>query len=331
VPSETIANEENNTEREEPELRTDESIVRDQVDNRNAVINQAIRTESEQRIAEPDIQRELMNQPEAVSPVKQEIDNSVENNTYIEQNGGGGAALLGFVAAETLSRHRDKKIRKEARQLREQVKKIDSKHQNEELNISTAVAQNREQIAYLRQRREMAEQKPLVRSTPEVTKTNVSYEADRRVAEKVIEKHNVYTRESRPVYEQRDSREVVQTSKETVEKSRSPSENLILEQVEKAAEHDVALEAYYERMHEAKDVPTNSGTAGGSAGGYVQQDQHSGHNDRAQDQAIRKLQEEHRAVKESRDLYQNAAKRGVWAGIAVLIAFMLIALLWSLL
>ncbi len=246
-----------------------------------------------------------------------------EKTVYIEQNQGGGAALLGFVAAETLSRHRDAKIRKEAEHLREQVTKIDNRHEASELSIDRVVAQNREQIATLRQKREITESPTAVHVSPEKTPKN-NFEVHAQPTEKKVTEQRVPTEKLRTKAEHTVVRELPEQRRQT-------SENLVLEQAEKAAEQDVALEAYYERMHEAKDVPTVSGGAGSSvAGSYQDATIHEA--SRSQQQSLQhQNQQQQKVISQTNSLYQDAAKRGVFAGIMVLVAFLFVVLVWSLL
>lgn len=247
----------------------------------------------------------------------QEKSPSVEHvkETVIEQKGGGGAALLAFVAAETLSRSRDAKIRKEATELKKQVEK----QQERMPEVQHMQEHNREQIEQLKNKRAQTERV-----------MEVPYEMRTSHEKKEVSQSNTEPEKQKSQVElQRVSGPEKQNSKlETEPKYRAPE--VILDRAEKAAESDVALEGYYERRHEAKDVPTASsqqGTGAGSGGGNVHTTSADPHAHIAQ-----QLYNEQQAINNQREgLYRRAAKQGVQTGIILLVAFIVLVLLWSLL
>ncbi len=235
-----------------------------------------------------------------------------------------GAALLGFVAAETLSRHRDAKIRKEAASLKDHVEKQDKYHTTTEFSLEERVAHNKEQLEKLRHKRSEVEPQIPPRTTErESLRTSVPNPelARSKVNEVIIE---------RRVPDVQVERSVPGKMSETPEANQySSGERLILDQVENAAEHDIAIEAYYERMHEAKDVPTGTTGSGGGMGGSSYQK--SEKNSSIGAVSINPKKSSTHDNTKNDELYLLAAKRGAITGVMLLLGFLVVALIWSLL
>lgn len=273
-------------------------------------------------------------------------DSLQQRETIIEKRGGAGAALAGLVAAETLSRHRDKKISKEADKLKKRVKAVENKQSIDGQEIALIKEKNRLQAEELARRRVEAKvvaekQKafvsqyeapvmPILRTVegrPETAQQQSratvehqgyqvqSAETTKEFRTESIRQNAETIRELR----REDSRQEIETTKIT--------EELVRNQVEMAAEQDVAIEAYYERMHEAKDEPTGGTAQAGGAGAFQARTTSAM---QQQQQLVRELEQEYQAVQNSRQLYSQAAKQGLRAGIAVVVAFVVVALVWSL-
>ncbi len=254
---------------------------------------------------------------EATRPAEKKVPQNVNRSDN-------GAALLGFVAAETLSRHRDAKIRKEAVTLKKQFERSDKKHTTQEFSIEQRVIQNREQVEDLRHKRNETRQmvRPIESEMPPISVDLVR--AERIMHQDSPAERNDFSHQ----------REVVVARAPEVKKDMAldrTGEQLILNQVENAAERDIALEAYYERMHEAKDVPTSgaSGSGGGGAGRPV--DPVSARKSESHDtQSIASRHSGSASNQKEDDLYATAARRGAWAGVALLAGLLIIAVIWSL-
>lgn len=233
--------------------------------------------------------------------------------TIIERRGGAGAALVGFVAAETLSRSRDKKIRKEAEELKKKVDKNKDEQEFKDTTLETLQRRQQEQIEALQNKRKKApaEQEHTVRQsrTPEVRHAK----PDRKQEAKGPE-----------VAEQQKARiEKQQRSPETPSLS---DERLHFQEVEQAAENDIPIESFYERRHEIKDVAStpvkNFATA------YKQNAYHDAEETIATDYSEGGFGSSKDLNKE---LYKDAIKQGATAGIVIVVAVIAVVLLWSLL
>lgn len=284
----------------------------------------------------PDTERQTREVQEVMVPAEPVRETEAPRQEVIVQQRGHRAALAGFVAAETLSRHRDRKIRREARELKRQVDRSE-KQQSREQEILTAQKRNAEQITQLQDRRIETLEKEAKTTKQEVQEVYVREPAS--TSEVKVERQaqpSVERKEVKPE-SQRAKPEVQPVQLNPAEKveqanpveSTHITEELVRSQVEQAAERDVAIEAYYERRHEAKDVPTTSATGqddSPGAGRTVTNDE------KLKRQAlIQQLEQEHQSIEQSRSMYSQAVKQGVWAGTAVVIALVTVALVWSLL
>lgn len=248
-----------------------------------------------------------------------------EKETVIETGGGGGAALLGLLVADKLSRSRDKKLKKGADELRRQVQQVERKQTEDTLAVSLAQSRNQEQIDQLRQRRtegvgstankqpatEVAYAKKANRepqNSSEARLSGLRSEVRKSKSERRVTAENV-TAETVPITE------------------KSP---IMYEQVEKAAEKDVAPEGFYERRHEIKDVPSvsqqgGSGDRGVQSGGFEPQQAPS------QPFSIQSRLSQIGSSQARQQAYKDAVRQGVAAGLAVVVGLILLVFIWSLL
>lgn len=268
----------------------------------------------------------------------------VQPQTVVERRGGAGAALVGFVAAETLSRHRDKKIRKQAKQMDREVKSQAKELESQSYELKELQQRQKEQRAELQHKRaqdtpeniaQPTQRRPEVRPTqekqPGTQKEAQANNPETRPAAKtpIPEKDPV----ARKTVEYKNSSSIDE-EKRKLEGDRvspiSPEERWHLEQIEQAAEQDVALESYYERRHEAKDVPS---THGGNSTGYTYQhstDDVSGPYSN-KDATNTHVKQSSSQVQQTKDEYKTAAKQGAIAGVAIVIAVAIVLLVASLL
>lgn len=253
-----------------------------------------------------------------------------ERETVIEQRGGAGAALLGAIVANRLSKSRDRKIQAEAKQLEKKVEKLQKAEKRDAYEIERLRVKSQQQAAELRNKRETAPRAP--QNKPEMA-TDTS--------------PNIVSKPERAPFEAKTTMqmpEVPQSQAEVRQDYHSPSEveryevgrrpeldPVVLEQVEHAAEQNIALERYFERRHEVKDVPTNNtGQGGADLGGRTTQAHVQDFATQA-NQQLAQLEQQQRMALKTQQAYKKAATQGVVAGIIMLVSFALIAFIWSLL
>jgi len=268
---------------------------------------------------------------DASSEVIQQPVQVKERETVIERSGGGGAALLGFVAAETLSRSRDKKIRQEAAELREQIEKLEEKQVYTNSYLDETRNKNREQFNELRKRGKEAPS-----TNRKIETTNVTANAKKPLQRPFVAPETIKTRED-TLEKDKELKNTTTERSNTSEKfsvfETYKEKKLVLEQIEKAAEQDIALESFYEKMHEVKDVPTTN-AHGQSSGGASRPNTYSFgqvSGGQAHGSYQDNLGRPHtKKTVHDESLYKNAAKQGAVAGVALVIIFALLALVWSL-
>lgn len=248
-----------------------------------------------------------------------------EKETVIETGGGGGAALLGLLVADKLSRSRDEKLKKGADELRRQVQQVERRQTEDTLTVTTAQSRNQEQIDQLRQRRtEGVGATPNIQPATEVAYAKKANREPQNSSEARLSAPRPEVRQSKP--ERRVPAESVAAETGPItEKSR-----IVYEQVEKAAEKDVALEGFYERRHEIKDVPSASQQGSSGAGGA----QSSGVGPQqapSQPVPIQSRPNQIGSSQAQQQAYKDAVRQGVAAGLAVVIGFVLLVFIWSLL
>lgn len=284
--------------------------------------------------------------------------NTERDQSTIIQRRGSGAALAGFVAGELLSRSRDKKLKKEASKLRDQLNKQET-HSNEQ------------DLELLRQKQEMQRQSLQQKRSIENSESPVAQEV---IFEKVQKEHSPEPLQKKSVKESDvvteptalpvqkkleevgsgESVDVPYASKreerytqsqevfpeETLAKTRpevSKEEQLHLQQIEQAADSNVALEAFYEKRHESKDVAStqSSQVVAGLGVPDSSQSQQQRHTKGGQPTGTTGtgytdndswLPQDPKADSS----YRQAMKRGAVAGLAIVISLCIIALIWSL-
>ncbi|MCA9333830.1 hypothetical protein KC963_02180 [Candidatus Saccharibacteria bacterium] len=190
-----------------------------------------------------------------------------------------GPALISGIIVDQMSRHRDRQLRKGAEELRKKLQQSDKQQREMHDQIESMQAkqyrQEQEQIKYTEpatgQEPHIPAERVVVRETVAPTSTRV--EAENIPGVRPEKAH--YTEEA----SQTQGKAEVATKNPLEAKVDDPNARLVLEQAEAAAEHDIPLESYYERRHEAKDEPNQQGThhsrtSGISFGASSPKDQH---------------------------------------------------------
>lgn len=253
-----------------------------------------------------------------------------ENNTIVERGGGAGAALVGFVAAEVLSRSRDKKIRKEAEQLSKRVDKNNKAQEAKEAQLQALQKRQRQEIDDLHRKRKIeaieigATKNKIDRryfNNQENLKHNQKESA--KITPEVV---------NNAVNEKIKTETFMQKPKELrFEKSSvGINERVHLEQIEQAAENDIPIESYYEKRHEAKDVASASVSGMKSGSGLSDDTLYKDIKDLS-NSVDHQVSSSNMSQGSSNKLYRDAVKQGATAGLWVIIAVIIIALIWSLL
>lgn len=275
--------------------------------------------------------------------------NEKQREIIIEKRSGGGAALLGFVAAETLSRSRDKKIRNDAVKLRDKVDKLEQKQSSTELDLHHAREHNRKQLDELKAKRETREEFDEVgkehhpkQSPPEI-QTKVFYTKEKpnwasagdiqpnKDPKQSIIEHEIDTKfasDSKIKPEYHRSFEAL-AKKDPIEKPSILTQDNVVS-AEQAHEKYINPEAYFDKRHEVKDVSVTSNKrfVSSQSGGQVQtvSNIHSSDNDKLQ-----VLQAKQAEAHQTQVMYKQAAKQGVWVGALIVLAALIAMLLMSLL
>lgn len=237
-----------------------------------------------------------------------------ERETVIENRGGGGAAMLGFVAAEVLSRSRDKKIRKEADKLRHKVEALDKTQDVTNTERLEAEARNRQQIEELKNKRH-----------GKVEQAFKVSEVKRAESTAVVD--------AAPVQPKQEVLRATEIDEQGSKSEATPSQEseVVFEQVRGAAERDIALEKYYEQRHELKDDPGGAQTHSGNRGKLTPNSQAHSPLLTPTVQYSLIAEEKQRQAQQTRDLYKHAITQGTIAGIIMLVSFAIVVFLWSLL
>ncbi len=274
-----------------------------------------------------------LREQQVFTPHRHESQPRAEKEVVVERGGGGGAALLGFVAAETLSRSRDAKIRREAEVLKKQVDQLEKNQTFQSHELNEVRDKNREQVEALRERRldSRSERETIINHNKREETLTQPTQARETVVFERAERDDVQQNESaKRQPEHRGSIAKVRTEAVPESRPHPKSEELVFDQIEQAAERDIPLESYYERRHEAKDVPTSPHVAPAmSDGGYL-----AGATN-VPDRSDAVLSETKHALSPSsrsqaNDLYVQAAKQGVFAGLIAIVSFLIIVFIWSL-
>jgi hypothetical protein len=240
--------------------------------------------------------------------------------TIFERNSGGGAALLGFVAAETLSRSRDKKLRREAEQLRQKVDRQEAEQQFTTQEIHRVTQRNAHEIKELRNKRTEALQTPQVHETTNLTQP---IEKAHVTSEKRVEQQKPLT-----VSSEKETEPLMGT----LSHEDTPEKRILQAHVEQAAEKDVALEGYYEKRAEVKDVPTAAPQSIGYGAG-VMATTTSVSPSRAHTISTNHPQSPEGAAEPGGhvNLYKDSIRQGATVGLAIIAGLVIIALVWNLL
>lgn len=252
-----------------------------------------------------------------------------ERETIIEQRGGAGAALLGAVVANRLSKSRDRKIQAEAKELEKKVEGLQKAEEQDTYNIERLRAKSQEQADQLRAKRTTSAEQPQNRpEIPIVDEQNVIY------VSKHPEAHNArpYNRPEQSVESVPEPSKRRETEhKDVAERKTTPEiDHVVLQQVEQAAEHNIALERYFERRHEVKDVPTNITGQTGVSLGLINQHQLQ-QTSIGSEKRIAQIEQKQREAARTQQAYKQAATQGVVAGIIMLVSLGIIVFVWSLL
>ncbi len=220
----------------------------------------------------------------------------VPNITIENYGGGAGPALAGFVAAEMLRHHGNKKIREEASKLESRVKSVEKKQvQAEERAISRPerveptpptpeyAPDSRTPYALTNRSPELA-QPPVLTQPPEVKgqqREPLSVNEQVVVERPALKAHGANsivppvaerfqpiskTELSRDISVEKPAANNTQQNPELEPVKLNPEANkqtdLVLQQVEAAAEQNIAIEKHYERRHESKDDPSKTAGVG---------------------------------------------------------------------
>lgn len=265
--------------------------------------------------------------PERSQPIIQ------ERETVVEKRGSTDATLLGAIAANRLSESRDRKVQTEAKRLKKKAEKLQKDQKKDMYEIERLRVRSQKQALELRQKRESASQH--AQNGSEVASLNTSQPLETEKPQQ-FSQTEVKT-QTTPEVTQR-AQEVKQDSYEKNPEvaqyeipRRTEVDPVVLEQVEQAAEQNIALERYFERRHEVKDVPTNStGQSGVDLGVRTTSVQAQDFATQTKHQLTR-LEEQQRKALQTQQVYKHAATQGVMAGIILLVSFALLAFIWSLL
>ncbi len=253
-----------------------------------------------------------------------------ERETVVERRGGAGAALLAVVVANQLSKSRDRKIQAEANQLQKKVERLQRDEQRDAYDIERLRSRSHKQAEQLRAKRETRSEKP--QNTPELVYTAPST-TEKRPSPALEAKTTLEKADGSPSPQETKGNTVPKTeTKHDETPQRRELDPVVLEQVEQAAEQNIALERYFERRHEVKDVPSNS--LGGQTGldlGTRTTQSHAQDFATQANQQLTRLEQQQRQSLHAQQSYQKAAKQGVMAGIILLVSFSLIVFICSLL
>jgi hypothetical protein len=274
------------------------------------------------------------------SPIRGEsVPATKERELVVEKRGGAGAAAVGFVAADLLSRSRDKKIRKEAKQLKKKVTSLEKKQETDYFEAQRIQAQNKEQLRDLAAKREhdLKIQAQKFESV-KVPEPRLPVEAKTEKAQVTVERvvHREQSIERVPKPEVLTSERQKPDSDSTYEALVRQNQEL-LATIEQAKEVSYAGETYYDRQHEVMDEPTKYDMASGasvsshdSSGQQStlpvtnsNQTQHSGQQPGLYDPLPQKTG--------LSDEYKQAMLQGATTGIILLVGFLIVLILWSLL
>ena len=268
-----------------------------------------------------------------------------EREVIIENRGGAGAAAVGFVAADLLSRSRDRKIRKEADQLKKKVATLENKQKDDNFKAREAEVKNKERIRDLAVKREIdvRRQNEKIKSVNEVQSSRPDVLQPQRVeipwpavesSEPIIERapdsdHN------RPEYKvlatERQSDDALRAQELLARQNQE-----LLATIEKAKQVSYAGETYYDRQHEVMDEPTQYDMAsGGSITGRSSQPTAAIGSQmatgQAQSQSVPTAYEPLPQKTGLSDEYKQAMVQGATTGIILLVGFLIVLILWSLL
>jgi hypothetical protein len=271
-----------------------------------------------------------------------------EREIIIEKRGGAGAAAVGFVAADLLSRSRDRKIRKEAKQLKKKVTTLEKKQKTDHQRAQEIEAQNKERTRDLAAKREFDKQQhsealqavaPGQDKQPIITKTEQvaiapkpRTESSPPLATEQKPNRTQLESEQRSPVAERQAADTYSTTREALARQNQE----LLATIEQAKEVSYAGETYYDRQHEVMDEPTlydmNSGTSvtaqsqQATTVNSVQQP--------ATSQSYRQPAQPYETLPQKAGLteeYKQAMIQGATTGIILLVGFLIVLILWSLL
>lgn len=272
----------------------------------------------------------------------------IQRETIVEKRGN-GAALLGFVAAETLSRSRDKKIRNDAAELREQVQKLDKKQASTELELHNARKQNREQLKELKAKREAFsgsgknnQAQPAIYGSTEEAKLPNSQSKPHLESAYSIGARRINSTENSPSKHEadKDSTSLKEASTKRPEFLGLPKQEisdksplLVQEETisfEQAQEKYTNPEHYYDSRHEVKDTPVRHNTKFVSTNNGSQAPVVS-FVDKVSDDKLQELQNKQDNASQLQAMYRQAARQGAGIGLLIVLAALIVMLMMSLL
>jgi hypothetical protein len=262
-----------------------------------------------------------------------------ERELVVEKRGGAGAAAVGFVAADLLSRSRDKKIRKEAKQLKKKVTSLEKKQETDYFETQRLQVQNKERLRDLATKREQdlkiqAKKFESVKTPEARPAVEAKAEKPQATVERVVHREQSVERVAKP--------EVVTLERQELD-SDSTHEALVrqnqelLATIEQAKEVSYAGESYYDRQHEVMDEPTKYDMASGAS---VPSHDSSGQKSTLPAPSSKQIQQSDQyprpydplpQKKGLSDEYKQAMLQGATTGIILLVGFLVVLILWSLL
>jgi len=246
-----------------------------------------------------------------------------------------GPAIATGVVVDQLSRHRDRKIRKSAHKTDEKLNKLTKSHeelqQKHERSSHEQDKRNRKfEQQHEQHRKQTAER---IEQPQPQAETTIPLHANKEAEVRLRQPEQAPKREYQEV-----SRTVEAASPELrppaqpearpmVERAKA---ELVLQQVEAAAEQDIALEKQYEQRHEVKDVATSRSQAhGGAFGANASQMTEVAHPKAAlPDTAKPRLLPP--PPRNQEEAYKRAMMAGFWTAMIIIIFVLLVAVLFRL-
>lgn len=171
-----------------------------------------------------------------------------------------GPALVSGIIVDQMSRHRDRKLRKEAEHLRQELETAKKQQKETTFGLSETVHRQERQERQVEELKSQPAEHVVYTETTEVV--GVPTERESAPIEFRTETEQGKIAESQSI-RQREAKqpEIIRAVGEGLVENMDAQ--IVLEQTEVAAEHNIPVESYYERRHEAKDEPNKPGVATG--------------------------------------------------------------------